>query len=563
MPRTPWERIWDRLSAHPWLAMSAAVFMQTAFLLNERALWFSDEVRYANAYENMHRAGTWVVLSLNGMPYPDKPPVYFWFLALLDKVTPLDPPAVFYLGAALSGLLLLFATYALARSVRLSRDTALAAALVCSTCLFVAGILHYSRMDLLFAALIIFAEASLFKGYADPETRHARGWAWVMGGFALTGLAVLVKGPLGILFPLLGLLAYLAWRGRLRRFLAWRTLAGFGCFVLVASAWIGAAYVVEGGDFVRTVFMEQILQRATNTFHHKEGPLYYFAVLPATWLPWTLVLAAAPVALLRQRSFWYETWAQRQDNSDRVLGRTWLWVHAISGFVLLSCLSGKVVIYVLPLFAPMAILTAHSLLEWDARRRARLGTAFAAFFLLLGAAALLGNALVPFPVHITGLPLTGGVLLATGAALFLMRRRNARTLLLCLLLGVSLWIQTAARVTVPSLDVVMSPRQTGELMGRYIDQGFKPVAYDVYSGIFTWYAGKNILEIPKNFDRVQAVLDENPDVVLVMKKKHWQEWDTRPSSLRIVHEQFIADQPYLLLIQKRTEKNADTEKPTP
>ncbi|WP_022660734.1 ArnT family glycosyltransferase [Paucidesulfovibrio longus] len=547
MPHTLWDRIWDRLSAHPWLTMSAAVFLQSAFLLNSRALWFSDEVRYANAYENMHRAGTWVVLSLNGMPYPDKPPVYFWFLALLDKITPLDPPSVFFLGAALSGLGFLFAAYALARAVRLKRDASLATALICASCLFFAAILHYSRMDLMFAALTVAAEACLFRGYADPDSR--RDVRWILGGFSLCGLAVLVKGPLGVLFPLLTVLVYLGWRGEMRRFLSLRTLAGLGCFAAVSSAWVLAAYLVEGGDFVRTVFVQQIFQRATNTFHHKEGPLYYFIVLPATWLPWTLTLAAAPVALLLRRSFWREVRAERKADSTLVRGRTWLWISALSAFALLSCLSGKVVIYVLPLFAPMAALTAHSLLGWNAARRNRLAAAFAVFFTLLGVALFFGDALIPFPAEITGLAPTALTLLATAGALLLVRRMSARTLLLCLLLGVTLWIQVAARATVPSLDSVMSPKEQGERLGFFIKKGYTPVAYDIYSGIFTYYAGENIIEIPKHLEEVEKLLTEHPKVALVMKKKHWERWTDRPASLHVVHEQFIADQPYVLAIQ--------------
>jgi len=31
---------------------------------------------------------------LNGPPYPDKPPVYFWFLGLLDAIPGVDGPMV-------------------------------------------------------------------------------------------------------------------------------------------------------------------------------------------------------------------------------------------------------------------------------------------------------------------------------------------------------------------------------------------------------------------------------------------------------------------------------------
>ncbi|MBU1611595.1 MAG: glycosyltransferase family 39 protein, partial [Proteobacteria bacterium] len=311
------DRIYNALSRHPWLTMAGAVFLQTAFSLNSRALWFSDEVRYANAYENMERAGAWVVLALNGMPYPDKPPVYFWFLSLLDNLTPFDPPAVFFVGAALSGLGFLYATYWLGRVLGLSRDRCLGAALITLSTLFFAAVLHYSRMDLMFAALIVATSACLARTFVRDG---ASGWAVL--GFGLAGLAVLVKGPLGILFPLLALAFYLAWRGKLRRMTSAPVLLGLAVAALVAACWVLAAWIVEGPDFVRTVFVEQIFQRAANTFHHKEGFSYYFAVLPAVWLPWTLFLFGLPLTLLFTRTFWSGLLRGRKTADP---ARTWLW----------------------------------------------------------------------------------------------------------------------------------------------------------------------------------------------------------------------------------------------
>ena len=123
-------RIWNALERHPWLTMIVGVFAQTWFTLNNRALWFSDEVRYANAYQNLIQNGKWMVLSLNGQPYPDKPPVYFWFLWLLDTLTPADMPTVFFLGAALSGLMFLMSSYVLARVLGLGKSVSLGGVLV-------------------------------------------------------------------------------------------------------------------------------------------------------------------------------------------------------------------------------------------------------------------------------------------------------------------------------------------------------------------------------------------------------------------------------------------------
>jgi 4-amino-4-deoxy-L-arabinose transferase-like glycosyltransferase len=105
------DRTYGILARHPWWTLGLLLAAHTAWTMDCRALWFSDEVRYANAFENVVRAGKWLVLSLNGQPYPDKPPLYFWFLALLHTISRM--PAVFFLGAALSGLAYLFATLGL------------------------------------------------------------------------------------------------------------------------------------------------------------------------------------------------------------------------------------------------------------------------------------------------------------------------------------------------------------------------------------------------------------------------------------------------------------------
>ncbi len=534
------DRLWNMLSRHPWLAMTAMVAMQTAFTLNSRALWFSDEVRYANAYENMERAGAWVVLALNGVPYPDKPPLYFWFLSLLDHITPLDPPTIFFLGSALSGLLFIFAVYWLGQVLGFDRDRCLGAALVTLSTLFFAAILHYLRMDLMFAALIVASSA----GLARTFMRNGSG-AWGVLGLGLAGLAVLVKGPLGILFPLIALAAYLGWRGELKRFISLPVLLGLLLAAAVAACWVLAALVMSGPEFVRTLFMEQIFERATNTFHHKEGPFYYFAVLPAVWLPWTYFVAGLPVAKLLTREFWSKLLAGRKTTDP---ARTWLWTMLISAFVLLSCLSGKVVIYLLPLFAPLALLTSDALAKMNEHSLGRCFQTMAAFLLLMAAAIPFAGSFAPFKSEIAGLPLVATMLAALAVGLYLVRR-NAKGALLVMALGVTLWIQPAALITAPSLDPIMSPKAQGELMGQYIDKGYVAAAYDTYSGIYTWYAGHDIIEIPKHFQELNKLCEENKRVIIAMKKKHLEKWAERPDTLSIIHEQWITDQPYILLIQ--------------
>jgi len=533
------ERLWQAVEARPKLALGLILAAQTVFALDSRSLWFSDEVRYANAYENVIRAGKWLVLSLNGQPYPDKPPVYFWLLALLDALTPLSQPAVFSLGVALSGFAFLLATLGLARALGLARPVGPAAGLVLLANLFFAGMLHYSRMDMLFAALIVACQACLYRCLASPSPSR-----WTVLGLALAGAAVLTKGPLGLALPLVACIAYLAWRGELARLARRDVLFGLACFLGLVAAWLLAALAKEGDTFIRNIFYKQIFQRAVATYHHAEPPSYYFVALPLAWLPWTLLALSLPVRRLLSRAFWSGLWAGR-----RAAGaQAFLALSAGSGFVLLTCLSGKVLIYILPLFAPLALLTAGRLLDPDAANLPRLWTAAAVLFLLLAAAGPFAPQIAGLAFPVRGLWLSSAILAATGVALLTLRGRPARQPLLALVLGVTLWMQPAALAVAPSLDPLMSPRGQAEIIRDYARQGFAPVAFDIYSGIYTYYAGR---EIPEINDRAEltAFLANHPKAVLAIRKKHWEPWPERPAGLGLKDERRIVDQVYVLAVQ--------------
>jgi hypothetical protein len=102
------ERVFAVVARHPPTTLTGILGVQTLLHLSSRELWYSDEIRYANAFEQMMQAKKWLVLYLNGVPYPDKPPVYFWFLAILHWIMGHMRPSLFFLGAALSGLFFLW-----------------------------------------------------------------------------------------------------------------------------------------------------------------------------------------------------------------------------------------------------------------------------------------------------------------------------------------------------------------------------------------------------------------------------------------------------------------------
>ncbi|CCO22134.1 ArnT family glycosyltransferase [Maridesulfovibrio hydrothermalis] len=535
--------VWDIMEDHPWLSALFIIALQSAFTMDYRSLWFSDEVRYAEVYHQMKDAGHWLVMYLNGVAYPDKPPVYFWFLSLIDTVTPADGVSVFFLGSAVSAAIFLLSTVALARTLGCGRKTTLATGLVLLTNIFFLGIAHYSRMDLLFASFIIWANICLFKGF------HSRcSGKWFMSAFALMGIATLTKGPLGLIFPLLTSVCYLIWKQRLSLLRDKALLKGLAILVAILIAWVVGAVIVDGTAFIHNIFYKQIYQRAVSSFHHEEPFQYYLIAFPLAWLPWTMAIFALPVKKLFTIDHWVDVAGMRK--STLTDGRDWAWIMFISGFVLLTCLSIKVLIYILPLFAPLAMLTAKGLLGENGKapviNSKRLWIGIASVYLTFAVAAPFAEVFFPFDFALKGLSFTVLILGLGGLALLAVKTSGGKMGLLVMVATMVLWIQPLALQTLPSLDPLMSPRQTGEMMKGYVEQGSYPLAHKIYSGIFSYYAGTNIHET-SDLAEIESILAEKDDVILVMQKKYYDRWDNRPENITVINEQFISDRPYLLI----------------
>ena len=242
---------------------------------------------------------------------------------------------------------------------------------------------------------------------------------------------------------------------------------------------------------------------------------------------------------------WADLWATRREGGPDAF----LWIMFISIFVFLSSLSGKVLIYILPMFPPLAILTAQAIFRLDRCHAARFWTLVAGLWAVLGLGLIVAGDLLPFPVPMRGLGLSACVLLAGGAAIFLGSRKSSRTGLLCAALALTAWLYPVGLLVAPSLDDAMSPKRQALIIGQYADKGYAPVAFKIYSGIFTWYAGHDLAETDDP-DKLKAWLDNREKAVLSIRKRHWNEWKDRPENLTVLDEQNIAGMDYLIVLKQ-------------
>lgn len=503
-------KLWDFVVRFPIMIGIALILTQTLPVLDARWLWFSDEVRYAEVYSNLVRDGHWIVLNLNGEAYPDKPPVYFLLLAALDLIPGVEMPGLMWLGSAVSAIFLLFAMRALANAVGIGRAGFAAGMLVQLSIFGMVLLLHYVRMDLLFVALMMGGQACLHRHYYNGEAaKHA------YLGFALCGLAVLVKGPLGLLLPLVAVWGAALWAGRGAAILRLTTVLGLLLSVLVMASWAVGIIIVEGWAFFsEQIIGQQVVARATDTFHHSEPFIYYFIVLPVLLLPWTGFALALPWARVLQ---WPAAmWKTRRQLSPVGI----LAIGAFAHFMTLSLLDGKVGVYVLPILVQVSLLIG-ALLASGFVPRAWVGVA--AIMAIFGAALMAFSFSEEAAAYQLGALLCGGLLVVLAGLLVWLRKAGHAALLVQSAVMVG-WSLLLAAVLLPGLNESASTRITAEHLGRLAENGYTPVAYRTYPGIFSYYAGRDVVQIDNRND-LAALIASDSAIVIAGRKRHLDELD--------------------------------------
>ncbi len=84
-------------------------------------LWNPDEPRYAQIAHEMAEDGNWILPRHNNRIYPDKPPVFFWLIALSYAVTGEVSSFAARFPSALAGVLGVLLTYLIGCRLKSSR----------------------------------------------------------------------------------------------------------------------------------------------------------------------------------------------------------------------------------------------------------------------------------------------------------------------------------------------------------------------------------------------------------------------------------------------------------
>jgi 4-amino-4-deoxy-L-arabinose transferase-like glycosyltransferase len=440
------------------------VFGALCFRLGHLPLLQPDEGRNAEVAREMQASGAWLVPTYNGVDYLDKPAFYFKAVALSlagfgnSETAARIPSAAFGVG-------LVIMAYFFCRRVYGSRCAVLAVIAVATMPLYLAN----SRTVIFDIALAFFVCGAIFAGFLAEESPDGPSRFWYLLGAAATGLATLVKGPVGFLIPILVLLVFhrvQRRKGVIKRLFAPLNLLVF--FGITLPWFIGVCRAHP--DFLHYGLVEESFHRFTTPKFHRSEPFYFYAlIVMATFFPWSILLPEAAMATWKQR------WAKHP--ADRLF-----LVWSVLVVVFFSCSQSKLPGYILTVAVTFGILTARI---FDAAwanpqgKAARLvGRALIIFGVLSVTLAILGTlgmtrmAVLAKPLRISPaeaeqfgrliLPMLG-VMGVVGIFTLLARwRLNLRLGFVCLALFPVLLIQAGLR----PLEVVFNAKSARQMAGR-------------------------------------------------------------------------------------------------
>src|SRR5688572_523726 len=187
-----------------------------------------DEPRYARVAVEMARSGDLVTPTLQGLPWLEKPILYYWLAAAAFRAFGETEAAA--RAPAVLALLLLVGTTVLVGRRLFGPAAGLHAGFIAGTSLLMFAYGRAASMDMLLAATMTAGLALL--GLHQMEL--ASGRAAIVGG-AMIGLATLAKGPIGLLLPVLVLGAHALARRKAPRRLP--LLGAIAAFLVVALPW--------------------------------------------------------------------------------------------------------------------------------------------------------------------------------------------------------------------------------------------------------------------------------------------------------------------------------------
>jgi len=326
---------------HIIILLAVCVFL-FLFGLGNMALTDPDETFYAQTASEMFETNEWVTPMIFGKPQFEKPVLYYWLILLSYKAFGISefsarlPSVVFAMGGIIG-------IYLIGRVI-FSPLCGFLSGLIMATSVLYLVLARGCVTDMVLTVFIIFCFLFFILAWITRKR------SYYLLSAVMAGLAVLTKGPIGLIIPGAVIGLYVITGGRWRSLKDVPIALSILVFLAVSLPWYVLVAKMHGATFIDEFFGFHNVVRFMEPEHRiGSSPFYNIPVIMVGFFPWSAFLPLGAWFLYRKDDL-----VSRLDAHRLFLG---LWVLTI--FLFFSVSRTKLATYIFPLFPAIAIITGR------------------------------------------------------------------------------------------------------------------------------------------------------------------------------------------------------------
>lgn len=338
-----------RVSKETLIAAFLIIALFGLYSLGMTRLGYSipDEKRYIQSTKEMVKSGDYITPRYHGELRFQKPILFYWLIVLSYKIWGVGIYGARF-PSIVAALLNVVLIYLIGKNL-FNKKTGIFSALILSTGEVFFMYARFSTPDMVFYLFIAASVYLFIKAYCGRQRGNSR----YIYMYIPMALAMLTKGPLGFIYPMLTISLFAVFRKEWNIFKEMSLLPGLFLFAAISAPWFMAMILIHGEKYLGNVWTMEIVKK-TNLFssgfnanllvHYFKSFFYYAGMIFARNLPWSIFLPASLAATRNN---------VKQSNRGWALAFVAAWFFAV--FISLVLIWSKESYYILALSMPLAL----------------------------------------------------------------------------------------------------------------------------------------------------------------------------------------------------------------
>ena len=323
-----------------------------------------DEINFAESAREMIETGNYFQVQINYEPFWEKPPFFFWMQVISMKLFGINEFAARFPNA-LIGIISLITLYSIGKKLFSEKFGMIWALIYLASFLphlyFKSGII-----DPIFNFFIFISVYYLAKNLSENTVKDKRKFALISGVFI--GLAIITKGPVGLLLLILTLIVFLI----LKKFKVKMRVQDILIFAIssfsVTFLWFGYETITNSPWFI-IEFIQYQIELFTEPVAGHEQPFYYHFLV--------VLLGCFPMSILALPMF-----KKLKENTpfDLIL---WMKILFWVVLILFTIVKTKIVHYSSMSYLPLSFMAAYFIFQLSEKKQI-ISKSIKIIFLIIG-----------------------------------------------------------------------------------------------------------------------------------------------------------------------------------